>query len=200
MGSRSALSDGTARCSTVRSMAYSTHARASTASPIHSRVPAFGCSAFSVSFCTTIRPPPSVRVSRGWDTAMRRNSSLRLTPSSSGAIVNRMVKSDTLDRTFSALADPKRRDILTRLSRGPASISELAEPFDISLPGVLKHVRILEEANLVTSEKNGRTRECRLGPEHMDDVTRWIEVQRQRWERRLDRLDAAIERKKGEAT
>ena len=111
-----------------------------------------------------------------------------------------MVKSDTLDRTFSALADPTRRDILERLSRGPASISRLAEPLDISLPGVLKHVRILEEANLVTSEKNGRTRECRLGPEHMDDVTRWIEVHRQRWERRLDRLEAAIERKKGEAT
>jgi DNA-binding transcriptional ArsR family regulator len=131
---------------------------------------------------------------------MRRNSSLRLTPSSSAAIVNRMVKSDTLDRTFSALADPTRRDILVHLSRGPASISQLAEPFDISLPGVLKHVRILEEANLVTSEKNGRTRECRLGPEHMDDVTRWIEVQRKRWERRLDRLEAAIERRKGEAT
>ena len=131
---------------------------------------------------------------------MRRNSSLRLTPSFSAAIVNRMVKSDTLDRTFSALADPTRRDILVHLSRGPASISELAEPFDISLPGVLKHVRILEEANLVTSEKNGRTRECRLGPEHMDDATRWIEVQRRRWERRLDRLEAAIERRKGEAT
>jgi len=124
----------------------------------------------------------------------------RVDPVVQGTIVNRMVKSDTLDRTFSALADPKRRDILTRLSRGPASISELAEPFDISLPGVLKHVRILEEANLVTSEKNGRTRECRLGPEHMDDATRWIEVQRHRWERRLDRLDAIIERKKGEAT
>ena len=111
-----------------------------------------------------------------------------------------MVKSDSLDRTFSALADPTRRDILARLSRGPASISQLAEPFDISLPGVLKHVRILEEANLVTSEKHGRIRECRLGPEHMDDATRWIEVQRHRWERRLDRLDAIIERKKGEAT
>lgn len=109
-----------------------------------------------------------------------------------------MVKSDTLDRTFSALADPRRREILEHLSRGPASISELAEPFDISLAGVLKHVRILEEANLVTSEKNGRTRECRLGPEHMDDATRWIEMHRRRWERRLDRLEAYIEKRKGE--
>ena len=109
-----------------------------------------------------------------------------------------MVKSATLDRTFSALAAPKRRDILERLSRGPASISELAQPFGISLPGVMKHVRILEEAHLVTTEKNGRTRECRLGPEKMDDVTRWIEMQHQRWERRLDRLEAYIERRKGE--
>jgi DNA-binding transcriptional ArsR family regulator len=111
-----------------------------------------------------------------------------------------MVKSDRLDRTFSALADPTRRDILVRLSRGPASISELAEPFDISLPGVMKHIRILEEANLVTSEKHGRIRECRLGPEHMDDATRWIETQRHRWERRLHRLEAIIQRKKGAAT
>jgi DNA-binding transcriptional ArsR family regulator len=111
-----------------------------------------------------------------------------------------MVKSDRLDRTFSALADPTRRDILVRLSRGPATISELAEPFDFSLPGVMKHVRILEEAKLVTSEKRGRIRECRLGPERLDDATRWIETQRRGWERRLDRLEAIIERKKGAAT
>ena len=108
-----------------------------------------------------------------------------------------MVKSQTLDRTFSALSDPRRRDILERLSRGPASISELAHPYGISLPGVMKHVRILEEANLVTTEKNGRTRECRLGPAQLDDVTKWIEKYRQEWERRLDRLETIIERRKG---
>ena len=108
-----------------------------------------------------------------------------------------MVKSQTLDRTFSALSDPRRRDILERLSRGPASISELAHPYGISLPGVMKHVRILEEANLVTTEKNGRTRECRLGPAQLDDATKWIEKYRQEWERRLDRLETIIERKKG---
>jgi DNA-binding transcriptional ArsR family regulator len=113
-------------------------------------------------------------------------------------MVNRMVKSLTLDRTFSALSDRTRRDILERLSRGPASISELARPIGISLPGVLKHVRILEEANLVTTEKNGRTRECRVGPEHMEDVTGWIERYRGQWERRLDRLEAYIEKRKGE--
>jgi DNA-binding transcriptional ArsR family regulator len=106
-----------------------------------------------------------------------------------------MVQSQTLDRKFSALSDPTRRDILERLSSGPASISELARPYGISLPGVLKHVRILEEANLVATEKNGRTRECRLGPDQMNDVSRWIELYRQQWERRLDRLEAYIEKK-----
>jgi DNA-binding transcriptional ArsR family regulator len=111
-----------------------------------------------------------------------------------------MVKSHTLDRTFSALSDGTRRDILERLRLGPASISELARPTGISLPGVLKHVRILEEANLVTTEKRGRTRECRLGPERMEDVTAWIERQREHWERRLDRLEAVLEREKGART
>jgi DNA-binding transcriptional ArsR family regulator len=110
-----------------------------------------------------------------------------------------MVKSQTLDRTLSALSDPRRRDILERLQLGPASISELARPYGISLPGVMKHVRILEEARLVTTEKRGRTRECRLGPEHMDDVTRWIERFRREWTHRLDRVDAILERQKGAA-
>ena len=111
-----------------------------------------------------------------------------------------MVQSQTLDRTFSALSDPTRRDILERLSTGPASISQLARPYRISLPGVMKHVRILEEANLVTTDKHGRTRECRLGPERMDDATRWIERYRSQWERRLHRLEAIIERRKGGRT
>jgi DNA-binding transcriptional ArsR family regulator len=106
-----------------------------------------------------------------------------------------MVQSRVLDRTFSALSDPTRRGILERLSTGPASISELARPIGISLPGLMKHVRILEQANLVTTKKNGRTRECRLAPGDMDDVTRWIETYRQRWERRLDRLERYIEEK-----
>lgn len=110
-----------------------------------------------------------------------------------------MVKSQPLDRTFSALADRQRRAILERLQLGPASISELAKPSGISLPGLMKHVHILEEARLVTTQKKGRTRECRLGPEQMDDVTMWIERYREQWERRLDRLEAYIERKKREA-
>ncbi|MET0801885.1 MAG: metalloregulator ArsR/SmtB family transcription factor [Actinomycetota bacterium] len=107
-----------------------------------------------------------------------------------------MVQSQTLDRTFSALSDPTRRNILERLSAGPASVTELARPYGISLPGVLKHVRVLEEARLVTTEKLGRTRECRLGPEQMDEATRWIGTCRERWERRLDRLGVYIEQER----
>jgi DNA-binding transcriptional ArsR family regulator len=108
-----------------------------------------------------------------------------------------MVKSQALDRTFSALSDPTRRAMLERLSLGPATISELATPSGMSLPGVLKHVRILEEADLVVSEKHGRSRECRLGSARLDDVTRWIEWYRSQWNRRLDGLEAYIEKHKG---
>lgn len=83
---------------------------------------------------------------------------------------------------------------MDRLARGPASISELAEPIGISLPGMLKHVRILEEARLVTTSKEGRRRECRLTPGDMEEVTDWIEHFRRLWERRLDRLEAYVER------
>ncbi|MGH7540356.1 MAG: ArsR/SmtB family transcription factor [Gemmatimonadota bacterium] len=109
-----------------------------------------------------------------------------------------MVKSDALDRTFSALADGTRREMLERLQVGPASITELARRAGISLPGVLKHVRVLEGVGLVTTEKKGRTRECRLGPDRMDDVAGWIDSQRAMWERRLDRLETVLERRKGE--
>jgi DNA-binding transcriptional ArsR family regulator len=108
-----------------------------------------------------------------------------------------MVKYSPLDRTFSALSDPTRRDILERLAHGPATISELAHPFGISLPGLMKHVRILEEAQLVVTEKHGRTRECRLGSEQLQDAARWIETYRRRWDGRLDRLGAYLERNKG---
>jgi DNA-binding transcriptional ArsR family regulator len=108
-----------------------------------------------------------------------------------------MVKYSTLDRTFSALSDPTRRDILERLARGPATLSELAYPFGISLPGVMKHVRILEEARLVTTEKQGRTRQCRLGSEHLDDAEQWIQTWRRRWEGRLDRLEGYLARNRG---
>jgi DNA-binding transcriptional ArsR family regulator len=108
-----------------------------------------------------------------------------------------MVKSRTLDRAFFALADPTRRDILRRLGGGPASITNLARPYGISLPGVMKHIRVLEEANLVTTRRQGRIRECRLGPDGIEEITRWIQRYRRRWERTLDRLEAVLERRKG---
>jgi DNA-binding transcriptional ArsR family regulator len=91
-----------------------------------------------------------------------------------------MVKFQPLDRTFSALSDPTRRAILERLGRGPATMSELAYPFGISLPGLMKHVRNLELADLVTTEKHGRTRQCRLGPERLEDAAAWIQLYRGR--------------------
>jgi DNA-binding transcriptional ArsR family regulator len=112
-------------------------------------------------------------------------------------ILNHMVQyTTTLDRTFSALSDPTRRAILERLGRGPATIGELAEPFGMSLTGLKKHVRVLEEAHLVSTEKVGRARECRLDLGNLDDAGRWIEGQRGRWERRLDKLEGFIERKR----
>ena len=108
-----------------------------------------------------------------------------------------MVKYKPLDRTLAAIADPTRRQILERLSRGPASMSELAQPLEISLPGLMKHVRVLEQARLVESRKDGRTRRCRLGPARMDDVASWVEEYRSQWERRLDRLESYLENKKG---
>jgi len=107
-----------------------------------------------------------------------------------------MVKYSTLDRTFSALSDPTRREILERLAPGPATISELAVPFEITLPGLMKHVRILEDAQLVITEKQGRTRQCRLGSEHLDDAAQWIESYRHRWEGRLDRLESYLDKKR----
>jgi DNA-binding transcriptional ArsR family regulator len=110
-----------------------------------------------------------------------------------------MVKYPTLDRTFSVLSDGTRREMLERLQLGPASIGDLAGRTGISLPGALKHIRLLEEARLVTTEKKGRVRECRLGPARLDDVAGWIEAHREQWERRLDRLEAVLEKRKGNA-
>lgn len=108
-----------------------------------------------------------------------------------------MVQSPPLDRTFGALSDPTRRGILERLGRGDASISELAETFDMTLTGVKKHVRILEEAGLASTEKRGRTRYCRLGPRRLDDESAWISTYQEMLAARLDRLGAFLERTKG---
>jgi DNA-binding transcriptional ArsR family regulator len=108
-----------------------------------------------------------------------------------------MVQQSTLDRTFSALADQTRRDILARLGEGAATLSQLAEPLDMSLTGVKKHVQVLEDAGLVHSEKVGRERRCRLGDERLDDAMAWLGFYQRLWERRLDGLDAYFTLRKG---
>jgi DNA-binding transcriptional ArsR family regulator len=101
----------------------------------------------------------------------------------------------TLDATFFALSDPKRRGILERLGRGPATLSQLAEPSGLTLNGIKKHVGILELAGLVETEKVGRVRECRLGPATtLGEAGEWIEAHRRAWEGRLDRFERFVER------
>ena len=102
--------------------------------------------------------------------------------------------SSTLDRTFFALSDPTRRGILERLTHAPATLSELAAPFDLTLNGVKKHVGILEDVGLVVTTKIGRTRECRAGPAQLEDATQWIDEYRRSWEGRLDRFGTYVEK------
>jgi DNA-binding transcriptional ArsR family regulator len=111
-----------------------------------------------------------------------------------------MVQYSSTDRTFAALADPTRRAVLERLGDGPATISELAAPAGMSLTGLKKHVRILEDAELVTTEKHGRRRHCYLGPRRLEDVNDWLDTYRRGWDDRFDRLEEIIERKKGSST
>jgi DNA-binding transcriptional ArsR family regulator len=97
-------------------------------------------------------------------------------------------RSVPLDRVFQALADPTRRVMVERLSRGPASVSELAEPLAMSLPAVIQHLQVLEASGLVRSEKAGRVRTCRIEPAMLRTAEQWITQRRATWQRRLDRL------------
>jgi DNA-binding transcriptional ArsR family regulator len=101
-----------------------------------------------------------------------------------------VVQYSQVDRTFSALADPTRRAVLERLGAGSASVSQLAAPFGMSLTGMQKHIRLLEEAELVTTEKVGRVRRCRLAPYAFEGISTWLE--------RLDRFGQVVERTKGD--
>jgi DNA-binding transcriptional ArsR family regulator len=100
--------------------------------------------------------------------------------------------SPALDRVFQALADPARRGMVDRLTRGPASVSELAEPLSMSLPAVLQHLQVLEQSGLVRSEKAGRVRTCHIEPKALRTAEDWIARRRAYWERRLDRLGAYL--------
>ena len=97
-----------------------------------------------------------------------------------------------LDAAFAALSDATRRGVLETLGRSDASISQLADRFDMSLTGMKKHVSVLEQAGLVTSEKVGRVRTCRLGRDRLDDESVWIENYRRMWAERFDMLDAVV--------
>ena len=98
-------------------------------------------------------------------------------------------ESTRLDLAFQALADPTRRGMLARLSRGPASVSELAQPYRMTLPAVMQHLQMLEASGLVRSKKKGRVRTCRLEPKALATAETWIAEQRALWEGRLDRLE-----------
>ncbi|MFO1023349.1 MAG: metalloregulator ArsR/SmtB family transcription factor [Planctomycetales bacterium] len=101
---------------------------------------------------------------------------------------------DTLSTTFSALADPTRRAILARLSRrGDASVLELAKPFKMTLPGISKHLKVLERAGLITRSRDAQWRPCRLKGESLKKAADWIGQYRQFWEERLDRLDSYLQ-------
>lgn len=101
---------------------------------------------------------------------------------------------DRLSATFAALSDPTRRAILARLASGETTVTALAEPFDMSLPAVTKHLKVLENAGLITRGREAQWRPCRLNPAPLEDVSRWVEEYRRLWERRLDNLEAYLKR------
>jgi DNA-binding transcriptional ArsR family regulator len=98
-----------------------------------------------------------------------------------------------LDASFAALSDATRRGVLEQLGRSDASITELAEKFHMTLTGMKKHVGVLEQAGLVSTEKIGRVRACKLGPRRLEDETAWLERYRQLWDARFDELDKVVE-------
>jgi DNA-binding transcriptional ArsR family regulator len=113
-----------------------------------------------------------------------------------------MLKYDSrseIDRVFHALADPSRRVIVERLSRGPASVSDLARPLSMSLPAVVQHLQVLETSGLVSSEKVGRVRTCQIEPAALRPAEQWISARRSSWERRLDRLGDYLAETDGES-
>ena len=99
-----------------------------------------------------------------------------------------MLNNAAVDRVFHALAEPMRRALVERLSAGPMSVSDLAQPFDVTLAAIVQHLQVLEESGIVRSEKVGRVRTCRLESEGLKLAQRWISERRSLWERRLDRL------------
>ena len=112
-----------------------------------------------------------------------------LDPKPSESLLRYMPKYQTLDPIFHALANPTRRAVVNRLSHGPATVSDLAEPFEMALPSFMQHISVLERAGLVKSQKEGRIRTCRLDPGPLGSAEDWMAEQRTLWQRRLDQLD-----------
>lgn len=107
-----------------------------------------------------------------------------------------MVQSVTTDRVFHALSNPTRRKVLERLSDGPATVSELAAPFDMQLPSLMEHLTLLERSRLVKSRKRGRVRTYQLAPERLTVAEDWLAARRKAWESRLDRFDSYVQQLK----
>jgi DNA-binding transcriptional ArsR family regulator len=108
--------------------------------------------------------------------------------------------SPTIDVTFAALGDPTRRAIVERLASGDATVLELAAPFEISLPAISRHLKVLEQAGLITRGREAQRRPCRLRPEALEQVTAWAEHTKRAWEERFDRLDEYLRELQGEET
>lgn len=111
-------------------------------------------------------------------------------------LTNMLRQDAILDLAFQALADPSRRAMVDRLVQGPATVSELAQPLAMSLPGVMQHLAVLEASGLVISEKAGRTRTCKIDPRVLSQAEKWISERRAIWERRLDRLGQFLDETK----
>ena len=107
---------------------------------------------------------------------------------------------DRFDAVFAALSDPTRRSIVRRLADGEATVLELAAPFPISLPAISRHLKVLEQAGLISRDRDGQRRPCRLRPEPLAEIATWAEHTRDAWEQRLDRLDSHLRRASGRTT
>ena len=109
------------------------------------------------------------------------------------------MSADRLSTTFAALSDPTRRAILARLALGETSVSELAKPFDVSLPAISKHLKVLERAGLITRGRDAQMRPCKIEVKALQEADGWLEEYRRLWEQRLDRLDDYLQTLKAEA-
>lgn len=103
--------------------------------------------------------------------------------------------STPLDLAFHALSDPTRRAVVSRLAEGEAPVSALAAPFDMALPSFAQHLKVLEDCGLITSEKRGRSRWCRLVPTRFDEAADWMQAERRHWVERLDRLETYLDKR-----